>query len=110
MLLIRWRFDCRMRGMRCSTHDLLCTLLLGQVIDGIDLESLHQKIRDGNLPEKEVEKAIAGQKLDYPDGIPQCGADALRFGLLKYTVQVWCCSLVFAMFLQLEPSCLRAGT
>ncbi len=66
---------------------LLSCLLFEQVICGIDLESLHQKIRDGNLPEKEVAKAIEGQKLDYPDGIPQCGADALRFGLLKYTVQ-----------------------
>jgi len=58
-----------------------------EVINGIDLESLHQKIREGNLPEKEVVKAIEGQKLDYPEGIPECGADALRFGLLKYTIQ-----------------------
>ena len=58
-----------------------------EVINGIDLESLHEKIRQGNLPQKEVEKAIEGQKLDYPEGIPECGADALRFGLLKYTVQ-----------------------
>ena len=27
------------------------------------------------------------QKLDFPDGIPECGADALRFGLLAYTLQ-----------------------
>jgi valyl-tRNA synthetase len=66
---------------------------LGNVIDpmeviyGCSLEELHQKIRDGNLPAKEVETAIKGQKLDFPDGIPECGADALRFGLLAYTVQ-----------------------
>ena len=29
----------------------------------------------------------AGQTLDFPEGIPRCGADALRFGLLIYTVQ-----------------------
>jgi len=66
---------------------------LGNVIDpmdvihGIELEALHVKVREGNLNPLEVEKAIQGQKLDYPSGIPECGADALRLGLLKYTVQ-----------------------
>lgn len=27
------------------------------------------------------------QKADFPSGIPECGTDALRFGLLAYTVQ-----------------------
>jgi len=39
----------------------------------------------GNLDEKEISKAKAGQKANFPRGIPQCGADALRFGLLSYT-------------------------
>jgi hypothetical protein len=73
---------------------------LGNVIDpmdvihGIDLEALHVKVREGNLNPAEVEKAIHGQKLDYPSGIPECGADALRLGLLKYTVQVRTWSVV----------------
>lgn len=58
-----------------------------EVIQGCDLEVLHEKIRSGNLPPKEVELAVKGQKLDYPKGIPECGADALRFGLLAYTLQ-----------------------
>jgi valyl-tRNA synthetase len=58
-----------------------------EVIYGCDLETLHQKVRDGNLPAKEVELAIKGQRENFPDGLPECGADALRFGLLAYTVQ-----------------------
>lgn len=27
------------------------------------------------------------QKADFPNGIPECGTDALRYGLLAYTVQ-----------------------
>ena len=44
-------------------------------------------MRESNLPEKEVAKALEGQRKDFPEGIPECGADALRFGLLAYTVQ-----------------------
>jgi len=58
-----------------------------EVIQGIALEELNQKLYEGNLPDKEIEKAKEGQKQDFPDGIPQCGADALRFGLLAYTSQ-----------------------
>lgn len=42
----------------------------------------------GNLDPKEIEKAKAGQKADFPDGIEECGADALRFALVAYTSQV----------------------
>lgn len=64
---------------------------LGNVIDpidimeGVELEKLHQQLYEGNLEEKEIQKAKAGQKKDYPNGIPQCGADALRFTLCAYT-------------------------
>ena len=42
----------------------------------------------GNLDAKEVERAKNGQKLDFPEGIEECGTDALRFGLCAYTSQV----------------------
>eukprot|EP00903_Cladosiphon_okamuranus_P022267 g20474.t1 len=58
-----------------------------EVIYGCDLGTLHKKLELGNLPSKEMKKAKEGQKMDFPNGIPECGADALRFGLLAYTVQ-----------------------
>lgn len=101
----------------------VCSKSLGNVVDpidvmdGISLEQLNQTLRSGNLDKAEVEKAIEGQKRDFPDGIAghthnthrriagalrrpfpgsrclrcacvsECGADALRFGLLAYTLQ-----------------------
>jgi valyl-tRNA synthetase len=55
------------------------------VIDGITLEELQTRLDQGNLDPKEVQKAKEGQKKDYPNGIPLCGTDALRFTLLAYT-------------------------
>merc|ERR1719235_2142576 len=58
-----------------------------EVIHGISLKDLNEKLMQGNLAAKEVEKAMKGQAEDFPNGIPQCGGDALRFGLLAYTLQ-----------------------
>jgi len=58
-----------------------------EIIHGCTLESLLNKLDGGNLPAKEVAKAKKDQQADFPDGIPECGSDALRFGLLAYTVQ-----------------------
>ncbi|KAI0843014.1 tRNA synthetases class I-domain-containing protein [Hypoxylon sp. FL0890] len=55
------------------------------VISGIPLEQLHEKLALGNLHPSEVEKAKKYQKTAFPDGIPQCGADALRFCMVNYT-------------------------
>ena len=57
------------------------------VMEGISLEQLQDILKRGNLDPAEVEKAAKGQELDFPNGIPECGADALRFGLLAYTTQ-----------------------
>jgi valyl-tRNA synthetase len=55
------------------------------VIEGVSLETLHAKLLEGNLDEKEILKAKQGQKKDFPKGIPQCGTDALRFALCAYS-------------------------
>ncbi|KAI0338116.1 hypothetical protein BDW22DRAFT_1338444 [Trametopsis cervina] len=74
-----------------DAHGRKMSKSLGNVIDpidviqGLDLESLHQKLYEGNLDDKEIAKAKAGQKKDFPKGIPQCGTDALRFALCAYS-------------------------
>ncbi|KAK7696379.1 hypothetical protein QCA50_001033 [Cerrena zonata] len=73
-----------------DAHGRKMSKSLGNVIDpvdviqGLDLESLHAKLYEGNLDEKEIAKAKSGQKKDFPKGIPQCGTDALRFSLCAY--------------------------
>jgi len=58
-----------------------------EVIRGCTLGTLRAKLEGGNLPAKEIQRAAADQAADFPQGIPECGSDALRFGLLAYTVQ-----------------------
>ncbi|KAJ2142278.1 valine--tRNA ligase [Coemansia sp. RSA 451] len=54
------------------------------VIQGISLDDLHAKLESGNLDPREVSKAKEGQVKDFPEGIPECGTDALRFALCAY--------------------------
>lgn len=58
-----------------------------EVIGGCTLQSLQDRLDGGNLPHKEVARAKKNNEEEFPDGIPECGSDALRFGLLAYTVQ-----------------------
>ncbi|KAJ5551481.1 valyl-tRNA synthetase-like protein [Penicillium sp. DV-2018c] len=74
----------------CDTEGRKMSKSLGNVIDpvdvmdGIPLQALHDKLRTGNLDSKEVTKATKFQKAAFPQGIPECGADALRFCLVSY--------------------------
>uniref|UniRef100_A0A1X7UQH7 Valine--tRNA ligase n=1 Tax=Amphimedon queenslandica TaxID=400682 RepID=A0A1X7UQH7_AMPQE len=82
-----------LHAMVRDAHGRKMSKSLGNVIDpldvmrGISLEGLHERLLTGNLDPKEVERAKAGQKADYPNGIPECGADAMRFALCAYTAQ-----------------------
>lgn len=58
-----------------------------EVIDGCPLQTLVDKLTNSNLPEKEVKRATELKRAEFPDGITECGTDALRFGLLSYMVQ-----------------------
>jgi valyl-tRNA synthetase len=55
------------------------------VMDGITLQALTDKLKLGNLPPSEIEKAAKWQRSAFPDGIDECGTDALRFSLINYT-------------------------
>jgi valyl-tRNA synthetase len=55
------------------------------IMDGITLEKLHDQLRTGNLDPKELKTAEKYQKTSFPQGIPECGADALRMSLVGYT-------------------------
>jgi valyl-tRNA synthetase len=54
------------------------------VLDGISLADLHDKLRHGNIAQSEVRNAEKHQKKAFPQGIPEVGADALRFSLINY--------------------------
>jgi valyl-tRNA synthetase len=58
-----------------------------EIINGCTLDALQGRLDGGNLPEKEIASARKNLQAEFPDGIPECGTDALRFGLLAYTVQ-----------------------
>ncbi|KAH3900886.1 valine--tRNA ligase SCDLUD_002345 [Saccharomycodes ludwigii] len=74
--------DAQGRKMSKSLGNVIDPL---DVINGIKLEDLHAKLLNGNLDPREIEKAKIGQKQSYPNGVPQCGTDALRFALCAYT-------------------------
>ncbi|KAL1218983.1 Valine--tRNA ligase, mitochondrial 1 [Cardamine amara subsp. amara] len=58
-----------------------------EVINGVTLAGLHTRLEQGNLDPRELVVAKQGQVKDFPNGIPECGADALRFALVSYTAQ-----------------------
>lgn len=64
-----------------AAHGRKMSKFLGNVI-------VHKRLEDGNLDPRELAIAIEGQKKDFPTGIEECGADALRFALVSYTAQV----------------------
>jgi valyl-tRNA synthetase len=76
-----------------DSHGRKMSKSLGNIIDpldviyGITLEELNKQLDNSNLDPKEVDKAKNGQREDYPNGIPECGTDALRFALCAYTAQ-----------------------
>lgn len=73
-----------------DAHGRKMSKSLGNVVDplsvrdGVTLKQLQDSLTSGNLDPKEIKKAQAGQAADFPNGIPQCGVDALRFSLCAF--------------------------
>ena len=85
--------DVFLHGMVRDAYGRKISKSLGNVVDpvdvieGITLQALNEKLLHGNLSANEIEKAKAGQMKEYPNGIAECGTDALRFALCAYTAQ-----------------------
>ncbi|CAH1133104.1 unnamed protein product [Ceutorhynchus assimilis] len=81
---------CDVRGRKMS-KSLGNVIAPEEVIDGSSLEQLKVGIeanfKNGVLSLNEFETASEGQQKMFPNGIPECGADALRFTLLSHNVK-----------------------
>lgn len=83
-----------LHGMVCDSKRRKMSKSLGNVLDpvdimnGISLQSLHDQLvtaqANGYLSAEEVRLARLTQQEEFPDGIPECGADALRFALCSH--------------------------
>jgi valyl-tRNA synthetase len=76
--------DAQGRKMSKSLGNVIDPL---EVISGCSLDTLIEKLKQSNLSAKEVEKSKQSLAKEFPSGIQECGADALRLGLLAYTIQ-----------------------
>ncbi|KAK7113968.1 valine--tRNA ligase-like [Littorina saxatilis] len=79
-----------LHGIVRDVHGRKMSKSLGNVIDPLDvihgatLEELHSKVDVARLSKEEIKMTRDGQKKDFPNGIPECGTDALRFTLCGY--------------------------
>ena len=80
-----------LHGMVCDANGRKMSKSVGNVIDplhiidGAPLELLENELKDGrakgSLSGQDYSKALAVLRKDFPEGMPVCGADALRYGL-----------------------------
>lgn len=79
-----------LHGIVRDAHGKKMSKSLGNVIDplyvieGISLQEMIDNLSKGNLDPREMKRATDALRRDFPQGIPRCGADALRFALLSY--------------------------
>ncbi|KAF7270781.1 hypothetical protein GWI33_016286 [Rhynchophorus ferrugineus] len=80
--------DARGRKMSKSLGNVIAP---EDVIRGASLEELQQNLKEshnnGIISKEELEIALKGQQKMFPNGIPECGSDSLRFTLLSHNVK-----------------------
>ncbi|GLV42715.1 Valyl-tRNA synthetase [Carabus blaptoides fortunei] len=86
-----------LHGVVCDANGRKMSKSLGNVISpedvisGITLKGLERQARythaTGLLSTAELERAVSGQNKMFPTGIPECGADALRFTLCSHNIK-----------------------
>ncbi|PSR93401.1 Valine--tRNA ligase [Actinidia chinensis var. chinensis] len=70
-------------------HSMPYVTLKDDELKELAVEGFQKRLEEGNLDPTELEVAKDEQRKDFPNGIPECGADALRFALVSYTAQLW---------------------
>ncbi|CAO3700745.1 unnamed protein product [Rhizopus stolonifer] len=76
--------DAQGRKMSKSLGNVIDPL---HVIEGVSLDQMKQDLLKSNLPEREIKLSAENLEKEYPNGIPSCGTDSLRFALIQYTQQ-----------------------
>ncbi|KAJ8866183.1 hypothetical protein PR048_033707 [Dryococelus australis] len=104
MVMLGLQLTCRvpferilLHGILCDAHGRKMSKSLGNVVSpedvifGISSQELQkrnlEKLEAGLLSKPEFEKATEGQRKLFPNGIPECGADALRFTLASHNIK-----------------------
>lgn len=86
-----------LHGIVCDSHGRKMSKSLGNVIspesviNGASLKLMESETNKlfeiGTLSKEETIKTIDGQKKMFPNGLPECGTDALRFTLCSYNIK-----------------------
>lgn len=86
-----------LHGIICDAQGRKMSKSLGNVImpeyviKGTSLEALlkdtEKSHKAGLISFNECQRSIEGQKKQFPNGIPECGIDALRFTLLSHNIK-----------------------
>lgn len=86
-----------LHGIICDSQGRKMSKSLGNVIspesviNGASLKEMESETKKlfeiGTLSKDEVKKTISGQKKMFPNGIPECGTDALRFTLCSQNIK-----------------------